>query len=100
MSESNNILPLGTDADLQEQARPAITDDGAEDAGSTREGTGGSEADVQEQSASVHNDLEDGVIAGEGTGGSEADRLEQASTVPMDGEDAFPRADTGDDPVA
>ncbi len=97
MSESDSILPGGTDADLQEQASPATTDDGADDAGTTRGGTGGSEADRQEQTGSVYSDSGDGVIAGEETGGSEADRLEQAAAVPLDGEDAFPRTGADDD---
>ncbi len=99
MSESSDILPGGSEADLQEQAASVRPGAGADRAGT---GTGGSEADLQEQGipAESGDDASGGGIAGEGTGGSEADRLEQAADVPLDGEDAFPYGGTDDDPTA
>lgn len=100
MSDTSDILPSGTEADLQEQRTPASGGRGAlgDTAGG---GTGGSEADRQEQAAPAHSEHapEDSVIAGEGTGGSEADRLEQAADEPIDGDEAFPRGGTDDDPT-
>lgn len=103
MSESSDILPGGSEADLQEQGAATRPGGGADRAGT---GTGGSEADLQEQGmpAESGDDAYGGGIAeegimGEGTGGSEADRLEQAADVPLDGDDAFPRGGTDDDPA-
>ncbi|WP_140395084.1 hypothetical protein [Arthrobacter sedimenti] len=98
MSESSDILPGGSEADLQEQGAPARPGGGADRAGT---GTGGSEADLQEQGipAESGDDAYGGGMAGEGTGGSEADRLEQAADVPLDADDAFPYGGTDDDPA-
>lgn len=100
MSETSDILPSGTEADLQEQGTPVQSGD-ATDGPIAGDGTGGSEADRQEQAAPVGTgeDAVGGGITGDGTGGSEADRLEQAAVVPVDGEDAFPHAGTDEDPT-
>ncbi|WP_146067372.1 hypothetical protein [Arthrobacter sp. SX1312] len=98
MSEQRNVVPGGSEADLQEQRTPA-QDAGAGTRAPAGSGTGGSEADRQEQDTPLEaGATADGVgIAGEGTGGSEADRLEQAADVPLDAEDAFPRGGGEDD---
>lgn len=96
VSEQSDIMPSGTDADLQEQGNAGPSGDGG---GGTAGGTGGSEADLQEQVTVVRpaDARATDRIAGEGTGGSEADRLEQAADVPLDGDDAYPHGGAGDD---
>ncbi|WP_247826330.1 hypothetical protein [Arthrobacter antioxidans] len=98
MSEQSDVMPGGTEADLQEQ----LTEARAAGSGTTAvaaSGTGGSEADRQEQGTPLDAGTAGGGvgIAGEGTGGSEADRLEQAADVPLDAEDAFPHGGGDDD---
>ncbi|MDQ0735197.1 hypothetical protein [Arthrobacter agilis] len=99
---TDDFLPSGSDADLQEQGVPDQAGDTASGGTIAGGGMGGSEADLQEQAASLQPDdtVSGGGIAGEGTGGSEADRLEQAADVPIDGDDAFPYGDTEDSPTA
>ncbi len=97
---TDDFLPAGSDADLQEQGVPDQAADTAS-GGTVGGGTGGSEADLQEQAAPLQGGTgSGGGIAGEGTGGSEADRLEQAADVPLDGDDAFPYGATDDSPTA
>lgn len=94
MSEQRKVVGIEGEL-LQQQAQAGAWPGTGPSAGG---GTGGSEADRQEQDTP----LEAGAgwhevgIAGEGTGGSEADRLEQAADVPLDAEDAFPHG-SGDD---
>ncbi|MEG9248548.1 hypothetical protein V6S67_10685 [Arthrobacter sp. Soc17.1.1.1] len=102
---AEDLTAGGSEADRQEQGVPdqaADTAPGGTITGAgTGEGTGGSEADLQEQAAAVQDESgSGGGIAGEGTGGSEADRLEQAADVPIDGDDAFPYGGTDDSPTA
>ncbi|WP_434994028.1 hypothetical protein [Arthrobacter sp. Ld5] len=95
MSEQRNVA--GREGELREQRAPSGADAWAGTGPSADGGTGGSEADRQEQDTPLDAaGVEAAGIAGEGTGGSEADRLEQAADVPLDAEDAFPHG-AGDD---